>query len=120
MDDAEQLMPLYLRFVRGVVDSNDLPLNVSREILQESQGHRGHPRRLHVKKVLGLLEDLADSERRREGEVRHLLEGIRQGAQGRRRRGLRQQGAIAGCCASPRRMPTRPRRPSRWPTTSAA
>jgi len=61
MDDAEQLMPLYLRFVRGVVDSNDLPLNVSREILQESRDIetiRGGC----VKKVLGLLEGMADSE----------------------------------------------------------
>ncbi|EXI72192.1 MAG TPA: molecular chaperone HtpG [Candidatus Accumulibacter phosphatis] len=61
MDDAEQLMPLYLRFVRGVVDSNDLPLNVSREILQQSrdiESIRGGC----VKRVLGLLESLADSE----------------------------------------------------------
>jgi molecular chaperone HtpG len=61
MDDAEQLMPLYLRFVRGVVDSNNLPLNVSREILQESRDIetiRGGC----VKKVLGMLESLADSE----------------------------------------------------------
>lgn len=61
MDDAEQLMPLYLRFVRGVVDSSDLPLNVSREILQQSRDIetiRGGC----VKKVLGMLEALADSE----------------------------------------------------------
>ena len=61
MDDAEQLMPLYLRFVRGIVDSNSLPLNVSREILQESkdiEAIRGGC----VKKVLGMLEALADSE----------------------------------------------------------
>ena len=61
MDDAEQLMPLYMRFVRGIVDSNDLPLNVSREILQESKDIetiRGGC----VKKVLSMLEGLADSE----------------------------------------------------------
>ena len=40
MEDAEQLLPPYLRFVRGVIDSNDLPLNVSREILQESRDVR--------------------------------------------------------------------------------
>jgi molecular chaperone HtpG len=58
MDDAEQLLPSYLRFVRGVVDSNDLPLNVSREILQESkdiEAIRGGS----TKRILGLLEDLA-------------------------------------------------------------
>ncbi len=61
MDDAEQLMPLYMRFVRGVVDSADLPLNVSREILQQSKDIetiRGGC----VKKVLSLLEGLADSD----------------------------------------------------------
>jgi molecular chaperone HtpG len=60
MDDAEQLMPLYLRFVRGVVDSNDLPLNVSREILQESKDIEAI-RNGCTKKVLGLLEDLAEN-----------------------------------------------------------
>ncbi|TRZ90624.1 MAG: molecular chaperone HtpG [Rhodocyclaceae bacterium] len=61
MDDAEQLMPLYLRFVRGVVDSNDLPLNVSREILQESKDIESI-RNGCTKKVLGMLADLANSE----------------------------------------------------------
>lgn len=61
MDDAEQLMPAYLRFIRGVIDSNDLPLNVSREILQ-------HNRLIETmksnatKKVLGMLSDLANKE----------------------------------------------------------
>jgi molecular chaperone HtpG len=58
MDDAEQLMPNYLRFVRGVIDSNDLPLNVSREILQESRDVRAI-RDGSVKKVLALVDDLA-------------------------------------------------------------
>lgn len=61
MDDAEQLMPVYLRFVRGVIDSNDLPLNVSREILQESRDVRSI-REGSTKKILGLLEDLATSD----------------------------------------------------------
>jgi len=61
MEDAEKLMPAYLRFVRGVIDSNDLPLNVSREILQHSKvidAIRGGS----VKKVLGMLEDLAKND----------------------------------------------------------
>ena len=61
MDDAEQLMPQYLRFVRGVIDSSDLPLNVSREILQHSRDI-DNIRAGSVKKVLGLLEGLAGNE----------------------------------------------------------
>ncbi len=61
MDDAEQLMPPYLRFVKGVIDSADLPLNVSREILQESRDVKAI-REGSVKKVLGLLEDMATNE----------------------------------------------------------
>jgi molecular chaperone HtpG len=61
MDDAEQLLPAYLRFVRGVIDSADLPLNVSREILQQSREIEAI-RAGSVKKVLGLLEDLARDE----------------------------------------------------------
>ncbi|BEV14882.1 molecular chaperone HtpG [Herbaspirillum sp. DW155] len=61
MDDAEQLMPVYLRFVKGVIDSADLPLNVSREILQESRDVRAI-RDGSAKRVLSLLEELANSE----------------------------------------------------------
>ncbi|MFZ6755074.1 molecular chaperone HtpG [Undibacterium sp. Dicai25W] len=61
MDDAEQLMPVYLRFVKGVIDSNDLPLNVSREILQESRDIKAI-RDGSTKRVLGMLEDLANAE----------------------------------------------------------
>ena len=59
MDDAEQLMPKYLRFVKGVIDSNDLPLNVSREILQESRDVKAI-REGCTKRVLSTLEDLAE------------------------------------------------------------
>ncbi|MCL4527268.1 MAG: molecular chaperone HtpG [Gammaproteobacteria bacterium] len=61
MDDAEQLLPRYLRFVRGVIDSSDLPLNVSREILQ---GNRviDQIRSGSVKRILGLLEEMAGKE----------------------------------------------------------
>ncbi len=61
MDDAEQLLPRYLRFVRGVIDSSDLPLNVSREILQ---GNRviDQMRSGSVKRILSLLEEMAEKE----------------------------------------------------------
>ncbi|WP_287495979.1 molecular chaperone HtpG [Pandoraea sp. CB10b_02] len=62
MDDAEQLLPNYLRFVRGVVDSADLPLNVSREILQESRDVKAI-REGCAKRVLSLLEDLAENQK---------------------------------------------------------
>jgi molecular chaperone HtpG len=61
MDDAEQLMPTYLRFVTGVIDSTDLPLNVSREILQESRDVKVI-RESSTKRVLSMLEELANSD----------------------------------------------------------
>jgi molecular chaperone HtpG len=61
MDDAEKLMPRYLRFVRGVIDSNDLPLNVSRELLQQNRMIEAI-RANSTKKVLSLLADLASNE----------------------------------------------------------
>ncbi len=61
MDDAEHLMPQYLRFVRGLVDSDDLPLNVSREILQQNK-FIDSIRNASVKKILGLLENMAKNE----------------------------------------------------------
>ncbi|EGW23826.1 molecular chaperone HtpG [Methylobacter tundripaludum] len=60
-DDAEQLMPRYLRFIRGIIDANSLPLNVSREILQQSK-QISTIKSGAVKKVLGMLEDLAKNE----------------------------------------------------------
>jgi len=61
MDDAEKLMPMYLRFITGVIDSTDLPLNVSREILQESRDIKVI-RESSTKRVLSMLEELASSD----------------------------------------------------------
>jgi molecular chaperone HtpG len=115
MDDAEKLMPLYLRFVRGVVDSNDLPLNVSREILQESKDI-DTLRAGCTKKVLGMLEELAENQKEKYatfwkefGQV--LKEGVGED---------RQQGEDRRPAALRLTWPTRPTRPCRWPTTSAA
>lgn len=62
MDDTKNLMPNYMRFVRGVIDSNDLPLNVSREILQSNKTVDSM-RKASVKKVLGLLEKMAKNDK---------------------------------------------------------
>ena len=62
MDDAEALMPVYLRFVKGVIDSADLPLNVSRELLQESRDVKSI-REGSTKRVLSMLEDVAENQK---------------------------------------------------------
>lgn len=61
MDDAEQLLPIYLRFVKGVIDTADLPLNVSREILQESRDTKSI-REGNARRVLTMIASLANSE----------------------------------------------------------
>src|SRR5690606_3869114 len=72
MEDCEELLPEWLRFVRGVVDSEDLPLNVSRELLQQDRVTR-QIRKQVTKRVLALLEELAEESGKRpeagEGEV---------------------------------------------------
>ena len=87
MDDPEHLMPGYLRFVRGVIDSNDLPLNVSREILQQNRDLEAI-RAGAVKRVLGLLEELAGEQKyatfwKEFGRV--LKEGVGEDASNRER-----------------------------------
>ena len=82
MEGAAELMPPYLRFVRGIIDSNDLPLNVSREILQDSRDVEAI-RAAGVKRVLGLLEELAQDKPDRYSDFwrefgRALKEGIGQ------------------------------------------
>ena len=84
MDDAEQLLPPWLRFVRGVVDSSDLPLNVSREILQQSRDVQTI-RTASIKRVLSLLEELAEHQPEKYATVwkefgRVLKEGVAEDA----------------------------------------
>ena len=116
MDDAEQLMPAYLRFVRGIIDSSDLPLNVSREILQQSRDVETI-RAASVKRVLGLLDDLAEQQPEKYATFWKEFGRV---VQGGRRRGCREQGAHRRAAAL--RLDaraTRTSRPCRWPTTSA-
>ncbi len=89
MDDAEHLMPAYLRFVRGVIDSNDLPLNVSREILQESKDVE-MIRAGSVRRVLSLLEELAEKQQEKYAKFwkefgRVLKEGVGEDSANRER-----------------------------------
>jgi molecular chaperone HtpG len=89
MDAAGELLPAYLRFVRGIVDSGDLPLNVSREILQQSSDV-AQIRAASVKRVLGLLEDLAEHQQEKYATFwaefgRVLKEGIVEDAANRER-----------------------------------
>ena len=89
MDDAEALMPVYLRFVKGVIDSADLPLNVSRELLQESRDVKAI-REGSTKKVLAMLEDVAENDKDKYaafwGEFGNLLkEGLGEDFQNRER-----------------------------------
>ncbi|MFD2111851.1 molecular chaperone HtpG [Thiorhodococcus fuscus] len=67
MDEADKLMPHYLRFVKGIVDSDDLPLNVSREILQHNR-KIDTIRQANTKRILGLLESMAKDESEKYGE----------------------------------------------------
>ena len=86
MDDAEQFLPLYLRFVKGVLDSADLPLNVSRELLQadsEVEAMRG----ALTRRVLELLAKLAKDDA---AKYQGFWKRIRRSSQGRPRRGSRQ------------------------------
>jgi molecular chaperone HtpG len=89
MEDAGDLLPAYLRFVRGVIDSSDLPLNVSREILQQSRDVKAI-REGSTKRVLGLLEELAENRKEKYstfwkefGQV--LKEGVGEDATNRER-----------------------------------
>ncbi len=75
MDDAEALLPTYLRFVKGVVDSADLPLNVSRELLQESRDVKAI-REGCTKRVLGMLEDLAKYDKPAAPTAQGTSEGV--------------------------------------------
>ena len=115
MDDAEALMPVYLRFVKGVIDSADLPLNVSRELLQESRDVKAI-REGSTKRVLSMLED-AGRQRERDDKDKYaaLLERVRRGAEGRRRRGPRQPRAPGQAAAL--RLDARRRGRVAWPTT---
>ena len=116
LEDAGDLLPAYLRFMRGVIDSSDLPLNVSREILQSNRQVGGDPVRDREAGPRGPRQARGG----RCGEVREVLGRVRQGAQGRGDRGRLEPGRDCGPPSGSIRPPARtgsPRCPSR-PTSS--
>lgn len=120
MDDAEQLLPAYLRFVKGVVDSSDLPLNVSREILQESRDVKAI-REGVTKRALSMLEELANAET---DEARRSTPPSGTSSARCSRKALAKTLPTASASRSSRalrrRTTTQPSRTCRWPSTSAA
>lgn len=75
MDDAEHFMPMYLRFIKGIIDTNDLPLNVSREILQSNKTIDSI-KSACVKRVLSLLEDMASKEKEKYAEFWNIFGAV--------------------------------------------
>ena len=116
MDNAEQFLPLYLRFIKGIVDSSDLPLNVSRELLQQDEQVEAMRGAL-TRRALELLARLASEDASKYQSFwkqfgRVLKEGLAE-----------DPGTASGscrCCATPARPPTATRRRSVWPITWAA
>ena len=101
MDDAEQLLPLYLRFVKGVLDSRRPAAQRLARAAAAGPGGRGHPRRPHQARA----RPARAPGQGRAGEVRHLLEGVRRGAEGRGGAGCGQPGGdprAAALCQHPR------------------
>ena len=115
MDDAEQFMPNYLRFVRGLIDSNDLPLNVSREILQDSSVTR-NLRTALTKRALQMLDKLAKDDAEKYQTFWKQFGGAERGPGGRSEQPKRSP----NCCVSQPPIPTPPRRPYRWKSMSHA
>ena len=107
MDDCEALIPEYLRFVKGVVDANDLSLNISREILQQDRQIQLIRKRL-VKKVLSTVKTMLEKEPE---QVRDLLDRARPGRQGGPALRPRQPGRDPGDLLVPLHRTTRTSRP---------